>query len=75
MSAIVSNVKHKTSPTVDFGGNAWDTPVPSARRTPIYAEENATVSTELITPYNRADFTKHNVVKGIINDKRKRPRR
>ena len=51
---MVSKVKHKTSPTVDFGGNEKDTPVPSARRTPMNAEENATMSTELITPYDRA---------------------
>jgi hypothetical protein len=66
-------------------------PVASARKTPIYAEENAMVSTALITPYDRAyvvsellssekrcrrtDFKKHNVIKGIINDRHKRPRR
>lgn len=92
MRAMVSKVKQSTSPTVDFGGKEKDTPVPSARRTPRYADENATTSTALITPYSRAynvsklqickecrlgrtDFWKHKVIKGIINDKRKRPRR
>jgi hypothetical protein len=51
---MVSRAKHKTSPTVDLGGNEWDTPVPSVRRTPIYAEENAAMSAALKTPYNRA---------------------
>jgi hypothetical protein len=54
MSAIVSKVKHRTSDVVDFGGNEYEAPVASARKTPIYAEENAIVSTALITPYNRA---------------------
>lgn len=86
---MVRRVKQSTRPTVDFGGKEWDAPVPSARRTPIYAEENATVSTALITPYRRdyrvsirfekknevslTDFKKHNVIKGIINDKRNKP--
>src|SRR5690242_4889187 len=89
--AMVSKVKQSTRLTVDFGGNAWDAPVPSARRTPMYADANATVSTALITPYSRAywvsfwsvcfsmsrltDFKKQNVIKGIINDKRNRPKR
>ena len=54
MSEMVSRVRQSTRLTVDFGGNAWDAPAPSARRTPMYAEENATVSTAPITPYSRA---------------------
>lgn len=60
---MVSKVKHRTSPTVDFGGNEWDTPVPRARRTPIYAEENAPRSNALMTPYNRAYMVSDMVIR------------
>jgi hypothetical protein len=40
--------------------------VPRARRTPIYAEENAARSNALITPYNRACVVSEMVTRGAM---------